>query len=98
MRKGNFTPSCASPAQNKASFFLGSVVIFLMLSSTAVAQTRTVNGVIKNESGEPVAAVTITVKETGIGTTTDAQGKFSVQVPQGKNVLVFSIVGYEDKE
>src|SRR5689334_16575656 len=67
---------------------------FLIFSLAASAQNKTVTGFVRNEKGEPVSSVSVTVKETSVGTTTDANGKFSISVPQGKKILVFAIVGY----
>src|SRR5215831_727741 len=87
----NLSPSTVFPRV----FFLLS---FVIISFIASAQNKTITGFVKNEKGEPIPSVSVVVKETTVGTTTDPQGKFSIQVPPGKNVLVFSIVGYTPKE
>ncbi|PGH40075.1 MAG: SusC/RagA family TonB-linked outer membrane protein [Candidatus Nephrothrix sp. EaCA] len=53
-----------------------------------------VTGKILDEKGEPLAGVTIVVKETTLGTISDAAGKFSIDVPDENSVLSFSYVGY----
>ncbi|MCC7402284.1 MAG: TonB-dependent receptor [Chitinophagaceae bacterium] len=56
-----------------------------------------VNGKVTGANGEILSGVSITVKGSNTGTTTDANGNFSITVPDDA-VLVFSYVGYEDKE
>ena len=57
-----------------------------------------VKGRIVNEKGEPVASASIAVKGTNAGTTSGANGEFSISVPEGKKILVVSSVGYRDAE
>ena len=60
--------------------------------------TRTVSGVVKDrEKGQPLSGVTVLLKGTRVGTVTDPNGRFSLNVsPQGS--LVCSYVGYENME
>jgi TonB-linked SusC/RagA family outer membrane protein len=59
--------------------------------------TVTVSGTVTSETGEPLVAVSIAVKDAAGGATTDEQGKYSIEVePQG--TLIFSYVGYETQE
>ncbi|MFT3948576.1 MAG: TonB-dependent receptor [Agriterribacter sp.] len=54
-----------------------------------------VSGRIVNAKQEPLEGVSITVKGTQTGTTTNTDGRFQLSVPSGKNIeLVFSFVGY----
>ena len=73
-------------------------IFFLFFSSFSFAQQKiTVNGNVFAENNVPLAGVSVNVKGTSIGTTTDAQGKFTIQVSKGAT-LVFSFVGYEERE
>jgi len=56
-----------------------------------------VKGRVTNEKGEPLAGVSVKVKGEKIGTTTDADGSFSIKVPLHTE-LVISSVGYQPKE
>ncbi|HEV7779945.1 MAG TPA: TonB-dependent receptor [Chitinophagaceae bacterium] len=56
-----------------------------------------VTGKVTSATGEPLAGVSVQVKGTRTGTTTDANGNFSITVPDDA-VLVFSSVGYESTE
>ncbi len=59
---------------------------------------RTVNGVINNEAGQPVQAVTVTLKGTESATTSNEKGEFSIRVPGENSILVFSFVGMITQE
>lgn len=54
--------------------------------------------VIDAESGEPLPGVSIVLKGTTRGVTTDSQGGYSINVVNPNSVLVFSYVGYESQE
>lgn len=57
-----------------------------------------VSGVVTSEMGEPIPGVNIIQKGTTNGTTTDATGKYSLVLPDGEVVLVFSFIGYTTQE
>ena len=73
--------------------------LVLLLSVLALsAQTRTVSGVVKNGKGEALSGASVTIKGKQQGTSTDADGKFTVNEVDDKTVLAFSLVGYQPKE
>jgi TonB-dependent SusC/RagA subfamily outer membrane receptor len=77
------------------------LVLFLLLSVTSqsFAQEKEVTGKVLDESGLPIPGVSIYLKNnTEIGTTTNFQGEFQLNVPDGNNILVFSYVGFQKKE
>ncbi len=57
-----------------------------------------VTGTVADETGQALPGVSVVVKGTSRGTTTDAAGMFKLSVPDQKAVLVFSYVGYELQE
>ncbi|GAB3985598.1 TonB-dependent receptor [Spirosoma daeguense] len=64
---------------------------------------RTITGTVKSETGEGMPGVSVVVKTTSRGTTTDADGNFKLIVPEGiasdaAFTLVFSFVGYAKQE
>ena len=75
-----------------------SVVLMLLLSASfAWAQDVQVNGTVYDETGAPMPGVSILVKGTTRGTTTDLDGKYSIAAPNS-GVLVFSFIGYTTME
>ncbi|MFR0676423.1 TonB-dependent receptor [Dysgonomonas sp. Marseille-Q5470] len=62
------------------------------------AQTTRVTGIVLDDIGEPVVGASVVVKGTTIGTITDVDGAFSINVPQGRNTMVFSLVGMQSVE
>src|SRR5690606_22392124 len=48
------------------------------------------------QEGEPIPGATVSVPGTGIGTTTDLDGEYTLTVPEG-STLVFSFIGFESQ-
>lgn len=63
-----------------------------------VAQTTKISGTVIDSNGEPVISASVVVKGTTVGTVTDLDGKFSINVPEGRNTLVFTLVGMKTVE
>ncbi len=57
-----------------------------------------VSGTVADSEGGPLPGVTVQVKGTTAGTSTDKDGKYSINVPEASNTLVFSFIGYLGKE
>lgn len=55
---------------------------------------RIVKGTVTDDSGEPLIGVSVLVKGTTVGTITDIDGNYSLEVPE-KGVLEFSYIGYQ---
>nr|WP_046405653.1 SusC/RagA family TonB-linked outer membrane protein [Odoribacter sp. N15.MGS-14] len=76
-------------------------VVIIPAETVSVFPQRkmTVKGIVVGEDGTPLPGVTIVIKGTQIGTSSDVQGKFSLDMTDTKDViLVFSFVGMEKKE
>ncbi len=79
----------------KTKSYLLALLLASILSVGAKAQITTITGKVENsESKEKVAAVTVTVKGTNLGTFTDDKGNFKITVPKLPAVLLVSSVGY----
>jgi TonB-linked SusC/RagA family outer membrane protein len=75
-----------------------SFVLMASLISEVMAQ-RTVSGqVTSGTDGEGLPGVSVRAKGTSTGVTTDFDGNYRLQVPEGVNTLVFSFVGFEAQE
>jgi TonB-linked SusC/RagA family outer membrane protein len=75
---------------------------FLVLWVSGIATTddayaqqngKIISGIVRNEKGEPLSGVTVTVKGATTAAMTDDNGKYSISVPSSNSVLVFSYVG-----
>ena len=65
----------------------------------ASAATRTVSGRVSDAQGQPLPGVTVLLKGTALGTSTDANGYYALAgVPSQRATLVFSFVGYVARE
>ncbi len=74
-------------------------VVLLLLSSTALWAQRAVTGRVTDETGQPVPGVNIYLEGTSVGTISDPDGNFSINVPEeGPTTIVFSFIGYSNKE
>jgi len=71
------------------------MLIAFNLMIPIVAQQQKIIGTITDGStGETMPGVNVLVEGTTIGVISDAEGKFSIQVPNENSVLIFSFVGY----
>lgn len=73
------------------------ILAFLLASYSGIAQEITVNGIVKDDSNVPLVGVSISVKGTTEGTTSDFDGKYQIDVSMGQ-ILVFSYVGFTTVE
>ena len=71
--------------------------ILLILSSTAAAQSHKVFGKILNTRLEPLAFVSVEVKEIKTGALTNEAGSYQLELEEGKYDLVISMIGYRSQ-
>jgi TonB-linked SusC/RagA family outer membrane protein len=57
-----------------------------------------VSGKVTANNGEGLPGVSVILKGTAVGTATDVQGKYSLTIPDGSAILVFSFIGYITEE
>src|SRR5690606_32430584 len=67
-------------------------------SSVVEAPFIVITGRVLDNNGVPLANVSVVLKGGTTGVSTDANGAFSINVPDEKAVLVFSYVGYKNQE
>ena len=61
-------------------------------------QKKELNGKVTDSKGEPIPGTTVFVRGATVGTITNAQGSFTLNVPTDAKILVFSFVGYKRQE
>src|SRR5947209_12296257 len=76
------------------------LLLCLFFSVTiAFSQNIVIRGNVKNLTGrENISSASVTVRGSGEGTLTDAQGNFSLSVKKLPVVLIVSSIGFETKE
>jgi TonB-dependent starch-binding outer membrane protein SusC len=74
------------------------LIIFMLLYTAAFSQKNVTGKVTNATDNQPVPGATVIVKGTKVGTTTGADGAFTISVPSGRNTLVISNVGYDEMQ
>jgi iron complex outermembrane receptor protein len=78
---------------------LACLVALLMLELPAEAQSnRIVQGKVESETGIPLAGVTVLLKDSKVGATTDISGNYKLSISGKTSILVFSHVGFISQE
>ena len=74
------------------------VLVCSIIFQLAFAQKQLLSGTVKDAEGTPLGGVSVKLKNTNTGTLTDANGGFNIEVSSLDDILVFSYVGYTEKE
>ena len=75
-----------------------SLAVWLLTLQIALAQRVVTGTVTGQDNNEPLVGASIILSGTTIGTTADAEGKFSISVPENATTLKVSFIGYTTKE
>ncbi|WP_409024747.1 SusC/RagA family TonB-linked outer membrane protein [Flectobacillus sp. BAB-3569] len=70
----------------------------MLLSFTGLAQQAITGKVTSSEDGQGIPGVSVMIKGTNRGTTTDANGSYKINSSSAKDVLSFSAIGYTTSE
>ena len=74
-----------------------SLVVLLLLATTAYAQQGVISGTVYDESGETLPGANVVIEGTGVGAQTDfVEGKYQFKADPGVYTIVASFVGYAD--
>ncbi|EON76453.1 TonB-dependent receptor [Lunatimonas lonarensis] len=74
-------------------------LFFSFLVQLSFAQAVEVRGtIISSEGNEPIPGASVLVKGTTVGSVSDMDGNYTINVPSGSNVLVFSFIGLASQE
>jgi hypothetical protein len=77
---------------NLTKLLLG--VLFILISSSVIAQERTVSGKVLDPEGKPIQGVTVKIKNSTISTVTNIDGVFGIKAPSPESVIVFSHISF----
>lgn len=87
-------------------YTLCQIIIGLLFTSISFAEKSNVKrqaeivvaGKVSDRTGQALIGVSVKVKGTGIGASTDGKGEYSLTLPDGKGTLVFTYIGYVTQE
>ncbi|MES2872324.1 MAG: TonB-dependent receptor [Bacteroidota bacterium] len=87
-------------------YTLCQVIIGLLFTSFSFAEKNyvkeqtaiVVTGKVTDPAGQPLIGVSVKVKGTNIGASTDANGQYTLNAPEGNSTLVFTYIGYLTQE
>ena len=78
----------------KMMLWIAGLFCLSLLPASLLAQERTISGKITDANGAPLPSISVVIKQTNKGTTTDAEGKFQLIVPANATLLITS-AGYK---
>lgn len=90
-----FVPIGASAAEGSVVFApeAAAAVTAAAPNADALQQVRKVTGRVVDQTGEPMVGATVLVRGTKVMTLTDADGRYSINVPAGREELQFNYIG-----
>src|SRR5690242_7864598 len=76
------------------------ILLCFAFGATVASAQSVIKGKITDESSQPMPGVNVVIKGTATGTTSDADGAYSLALPDGSSnvILVFSFIGYTTEE
>ncbi|MBR4431666.1 MAG: TonB-dependent receptor [Paludibacteraceae bacterium] len=74
------------------------MMLSTMLLVGLAVEARVISGTVKDPTGETIISASVVVKGTTIGTVTDFDGNYSLDVPDDAKVLIFSYIGMQTQE
>lgn len=92
----NFDPNRKDRFKKQLGFSLF-LLLMMLLNFNSQAQLRAIKGSIQSSNFESLPGVSIAVKGTGKGTTSDSKGTYSIEA-NSTDVLVFSMIGFQLRE
>jgi TonB-dependent starch-binding outer membrane protein SusC len=82
---------------------LKKLIFFSLLFASLTSWSQTIKGVITDETNNPLPGVSVYVINTTLGTTSDLDGKYQLDIPAGKVIgdsttIVYSFIGFKSEE
>jgi TonB-linked SusC/RagA family outer membrane protein len=84
--------------QRLLSKLVSLTLICVLFTQSVFSQTKTITGKITDDKGNPLAGVSVSIKGSRTGTSTDVGGSFTINVKTTATTLVLTSVGFADKE
>ena len=73
-------------------------IVMLLFTGQLLAQNKTISGKITDDKGNPVANASVIIRGSSVGTTTKADGTFSLSAPANARILQISSLGFDRKD
>lgn len=73
------------------------MISLFLFAGSALAQTKISGTVLSQDDGQPIIGAAVKVDGTSTGMLTDVNGRFSLTMPEGKNQITVSYLGYESQ-
>ncbi|WP_299671859.1 SusC/RagA family TonB-linked outer membrane protein [uncultured Polaribacter sp.] len=70
----------------------------ITIKKKSQSQQKQISGTVTSKGGSPLPGVTILIKGTNKGLSTNFEGQYQITVPDAASVLVFSFLGYQTQE
>ena len=86
------------PFTNRCRGLWLSLLLALGVATTTAWAQQKITGQVSDESGQPLPGVNVVERGTTTGSSTDANGSYTITTSGSNPVLVFSFVGYESQE
>lgn len=80
----------------RRNLVLSILILLLGTFQTAFAQNRKISGSVVSATSEPVVGASVVASGTSIGTSTDADGNFSLTLPEKTTTIIVSCIGYAE--
>ncbi len=84
--------------KNKLLFKLVLICFFALSFSNSFAQKFEVKGQVKSKNGESLPGVNIVIKGTTVGTISDMNGQYIINLDEAESTLVYSFIGFQKQE
>ena len=75
--------------------FPSALFLCLLIPTLSFGQQKSITGVVKDDAGELLSNISVVIKKTSVGTSTDAKGSFKINAAIGDEIL-FTATGRED--
>jgi TonB-linked SusC/RagA family outer membrane protein len=82
----------------KKKLILFGIILCVSMHMLSAQNIQVKGTVVDKTTGETLPGVTVQIKDTSVGTVTDSEGNYSLQVPGRDAVLSFSFIGYTPQE
>src|ERR1700733_11886385 len=80
------------------SLFFTLLICAQVYAQNQQAQGTVIKGTVADDKGVTLPGATVAVKGTAVRAVTDVNGKYSIAVPAGGKILVYTFIGMEPKE